>query len=230
MADEVEVKETRSRPRYTFDGVVEATWSGYPVNLINISGNGAQIEHAEPLRVQSSANLKIPLPRSVDTISLKGMIVWSKLSRNPDTEGRYLYCSGIRLQDLGPAVAATVDRVITVYSGEEDVESMERKRRILSEKAKKGALRQEAASLESTWRRLPSSQRTIDPDKALLIEQSLARLRQHPGEIERRATRARKTLEKKTDGIGQSDEVLAVWEYLDHLMPVAMIAEVLSKK
>lgn len=230
MAEEVQVQETRSRPRYTFNCLVEATWSGYPVKLCNISGNGAQIEHADPLRVQSTANLKIPLPRSAETILLKGMIVWAKLSRTPDAEGKYLYRSGIRLANLGPAVAATVERVITVYSGAEDRDSLDHKRRLASEKARKDALRQQAASLESTWRRLPSAQRTVDPDKVLLIEQTLARLREESGEIGRLANRARKALQGKSDGFGQPDEVLAVWEYLERLMPVAMISEVLSKK
>ena len=236
MADEqpksgdFDARDLRGKPRFVFKLPLDATYNAYPVRIINVSGSGVQIEHADPLKLQSSAKLLISLPKSVDTISLRGVIVWSKLSRTPNKEGKYLYRSGIKLDGQGPAVAASVERVITIYSGEEDHESLERKKELLKEKATKEALRGQSAALDSTWRRLPSSQRVVDPDKVLLIEQTLERLKKDPAEITRFATRGRKSLEDNRDGREAKDEVIAVWEYLDRLIPIGMVIEVLGKK
>jgi hypothetical protein len=228
--NEVDVKDLRARPRFVFKLPLDATYNGFPVRIMNVSSSGMQIEHADPLKLQASAKLVISLPKSVDTISLRGAIVWSKLSRTPNKEGKYLYRSGVKLDGQGPAIAASVERVITIYGGEEDKESLERKKEIVKEKAAKESLRSQSASLDSTWRRMPSSQRIIDPDKVLLIEQTLSRLRKDPVEISRLAARARKALEDKVEGREGSDEALAVWEYLERLVPVGMVMEVVDKK
>jgi hypothetical protein len=227
---EPEVRDTRGQTRFFFRFPIEGTFNAYVVRLCNISSSGAQIEHADPLKLQSNAKLVITLPRSVDTITVRGQIVWSKLLRTPSEDGRYLYRSGVRLEGQGLALAATVDRIITVYSGEEDRESLERKRELLKEKMVKDLLRQQSASLDSTWRRLPSSQRRVDPDKVLLIEQTLMRLKREPQEIARLAVRARKALEGKPEGAGVGEQTLAVWEYLDHLIPLTMVDQVIGKK
>ena len=225
-----EVRDTRGQTRFVFRFPIEGTFNAYAIRLCNISSSGAQIEHADPLKLQSTAKLVINLPRSVDTITMRGQIVWSKLSRTPNEEGRYLYRSGVRLDGHSAALAATVDRIITVYSGEEDRESLDRKRDLLKEKMAKDLLRQQSASLDSTWRRLPTSQRTVDPDKALLIEQTLMRLQREPQEIARLAIRARKALEGKPEGTSVGEQTLAVWEYLERLVPVTMVDQVINKK
>lgn len=232
MADsqEPDVKDTRGKPRFVFTTPIDATYNAYPIRIRNISGSGAQIEHPEPLKLHSSAKLAVSVPRSSETITLRGVLVWSRLARAPDKEGKHLYRSGVKLDGQGPAVSAMVDRIITIYSGEEDRQSLDRKKEVLREKAAKDTLRVQAGALDSTWRRIPSHQRQIDPDKVLLIEQTLARLKKTPDDIPRFAGRARKALEKKGEGLGEPDEMLAVWEYLDRLVPLGMVVEVLGKK
>lgn len=227
---EIDVKEERAHPRFVFPRSIDVTFSNYPVKLCNIGAGGAQIEHAGVFKPHSSSNLKIPLPRSNDVIALRATVIWSKLSGTPNAGGKLLYRSGVRFDQVGSAVSATVQRVITIFSGSEDKQSIERKREMLVERAKKGALRQESQSLESTWRRLPPTQRTVDPEKKLMIQQTLARLQKEPDQIPRLANRARNSLDKKGGGVGHDEAALAVWQYLEHLVPLEMIAEVLSKK
>lgn len=217
---EQELRNTRRRARFVFKQTVEATFNASPVRLCNISGTGVQIEHPDPLK--HLGMLVVILPRSIDTISLRGEIVWSRLGRTPNSAGEYLYRSGIKFDGQGSAVAATVQRIITIYSGEEDRETLERMKKMLREKGAK------QETFDSSWRQL-RPQKRIDPDKEFLIEQVLARLKKEPDEIARRAGLGRRALERKGQGFIGSDETLAVWQYLEELVPVSLIAEVLSK-
>lgn len=224
-----EVKDTRTQPRYLFKQPVEATFNAYPIRMLNLSEGGAAIEHTDPLKLHSAAKLVVPLPGSRETITLRGQLVWSRLSRTPTKEGKHLYQSGLRFEGHGPAVVSTAERIIAAYGGAVDEQSFQRKIEILRERAAKEALRQQGRTLDSTWRRLPAATRQIDPEQALLVEHTITRLRKEPREIPRLATRARKTLEQKGEGFSYNDETLAVWEYLERLVSIAIVSEVLSK-
>lgn len=224
-----EVKDTRTQPRFLFKQPVQATFNAYPISIVNLSISGAAIEHADPLKLRAAAKLVVPLPGSKETVTLRAELLWSRLSRTPTKDGRHLYQSGIRFEGQGPAVSASAERIISAYGGVVDEQSFQKKLDLLRERAAKDALRQRGKSLDATWRKLPSSKRTIDPEQALLVEHTAVRLRKDPKEVVRLAHRARKVLEQKGEGFSYSDEALAVWEYLERLVSIGIVSEVLSE-
>jgi hypothetical protein len=225
-----EIKETRTQPRFIFKKPVEAAFNAYPIAILNLSSGGAAIEHVDPLKLHSTAKLVVPLPHSSETITLRGQLLWSRLSRMPNREGKHLYQSGLRFEGQGATVSSMSQRIITAYGGEEDEQSFQRKIEMLRERAAKDALRQQGRSLDSTWRRATApAPPQIDADQALLVEQTLERLKTTPPEILRLALRARKLLEQKGEGFSYSDDTLAVWEYLERLVSLKVVSQVLEK-
>lgn len=219
---EQDVTETRSRSRYVFTTPVSATLNGVAVRILNISSTGLQMENADPFKLHTPYRLVVTLPRSIDAINLRAAAVWSRLSRTPNKEGKYLYRSGLRFEGLGPAVSATVERIITIYSGEEDARSLERKREALRARSE--------AKGKPIMRPLPMSSRQIDEDQRMVVEQTLDRLAGDRDQIEALSQRARLSLFQRSEGHTLSNEVLAVWEYLDRTIPVDIVNRIVSQR
>jgi len=221
MNTEQEVTETRTRSRYVFATPVSASLNGVPVRILNISSTGLQMENADAFKLRTPYRLVVTLPRSIDTITLRGVVVWSRLSRTPNQEGKYLYRSGLHFESLA-AVSAPVERIITIYSGEEDARSLERKREALLAKSQSKG--------RPIMRPLPLTQRQIDEDQRLVVEQTLERLTADPGQMESLSQRARLSLFQRSEGHTLSNEVLAVWEYLDRTIPVDIVNRIVLQR
>lgn len=190
------------------------------ITVKDLSASGAQIEHAQPLRIGTKARLWFK--RTDVTASAYGLSVWSRLSKTPDVNGKYLYRSGLRiefgLEEFILAVQALIDRGVA----RPDIDSMDRKRqRLLDRQNEKKPLMKVIRSEE------------VPSELVLLIEHTLTRLRSHPDEAQIWYNRARLAMTETgafaADSIRYREDALAVWEYLERSVELSMILRVMER-
>ena len=118
-----DVTDLRKGDRYLVVEPVEGTFGATPVAFVNVSLGGAQLLHAQPLRIGTHATLAFHRAEARAAVSVT--VVWSHLAQTG--EGMH-YRSGVRLDgpDVGYATAlnAFVRSGVIVL----DAESLERKR------------------------------------------------------------------------------------------------------
>jgi hypothetical protein len=97
-----DVTDLRKGERYFVSELVEGTFSATPVSLLNVSLGGAQILHAQPLRIGTHASLTFHHAQA--RASVMATVVWSHLAQ---TEEGLRYRTGIRMDapDVGYATA-----------------------------------------------------------------------------------------------------------------------------
>ena len=81
-----------------------------PVTVLNLSPQGACLEHAVPLLPVQPCILTLPLP-DADPLCLPADIVWTKAEpvAPGDREAPPLYHSGLEFRDVPPSVARALD-------------------------------------------------------------------------------------------------------------------------
>lgn len=208
------MSKTRKHQRHIFEPPVTANYGALAVRLLNISHAGLQLEHTAPLRLKAPSRIVIPLPRSGEPAELQGEVLWSHLSRKPNHEGKLLYRSGVRVDET-PENATMVERLVNSYSTRRDT-SLD----------KKPEAKEEGGPVVRPLRIVKQG---VDPDRVLLIQQVAARLRQSPEEMKVHADRGRSALSIKIDSVVHTDEVLAVWDYLQRLVTIDEVSQVLSR-
>lgn len=67
---------------------------------VNISEGGMKLALAEKLSKGAILDLKISLPNQNQTIEIEGEVVWSEESAETDSDGKKIFCSGIRFAGI----------------------------------------------------------------------------------------------------------------------------------
>ena len=218
-----DVRELRAAERYQVLEPIAGSFGAAEVIVRNIGDQGAQIEHAQPLRLATKARLWFK--RGDVAISVQAIVVWSHLSKTPNEKGKYLYLSGIRIDsqadELPRVVQALADRGLL----RRDFDSLDRKRRELAEKAR----RQRAQPVM----KMMHSGSAVPADQALLVQHAREHLRAHPNEAQKWYNRAKFAITESgtvaPDMIRYREDVLAVWEYLERSVELATIVKVFEK-
>ena len=211
----VEVKETRAGQRYVLETPLSASFGATEVHIVNISTGGAQILHPLPQRIGSSSRLFFRLGGV--TVSTTARMIWSHLAKTPNSAGKMIYQSGLRIED--PEYAAAVLALANQGSVKSDDDSLERKKKRLIEKEKE-------RSDKHLLRTLPGTEPSISSDQLLLIQHARERLRENPVEASRLYHIA-KTADAAKD---VREDVLAVWEYLERSISLSVITRVFEAK
>jgi len=102
---------------------VEGTFGATPVSLMNVSLGGAQLLHAQPLRIGTHSTLSFHRGEAQATVAVT--VVWSHLSQ---TEEGLRYRSGVRLDGPDVAYATALNALVRAGAIALDAESLERKR------------------------------------------------------------------------------------------------------
>jgi hypothetical protein len=220
----MDVTELRKSDRFVAVDPLPGTFGTTSVIIVDLAAHGAQIEHAQPLRLGSTGKLAFRLGDI--NVLIAGITIWSHLSKAPNARGKYLYRSGVRIDAAGDDLSEVVTQLAGGGFLKLDDQSMQRKK-----------LRAEAKRLararEPHMKVLPPDH-DIPPDQILLIEHARTRLRSDPEEARRWYNRARFALnEEHSRGIAESirhrEDVLAVWEYLERTIDINMIVRVFEK-
>jgi hypothetical protein len=220
----MEVSELRGTERYVFAEAVEGRFGSTDVTLLNASTRGAQVAHAQPIRLGTTARLWFK--RGDVSVSVQALSIWSHLSKTPNEKGKYLYSTGLRIEhqasEYETALQALLDREVI----SPDPESLDRKRK-----------KELAKIAERNGRpivKLLRPEVDIPPDTQLLIEHARKQLLADPNEAQRWYQRAKYAITHgganiATDAIRNREDVLAVWEYLERSVDISTIAIVFER-
>ena len=118
-----DVIDLRKGDRFHAVEPIGGSFSAIDVSVINVSVTGAQIMHAQPIRIGTRSRLAFR--HGEVTVSVQVQVVWSHLWQTP--EG-HAYRSGVRLDAADAQYAAAVNSLIRSGAIQRDTESLERKR------------------------------------------------------------------------------------------------------
>jgi hypothetical protein len=218
-----DIKDLRTIERYVVAEPLSGSFGAAAITLIDIAEQGAQIEHAQPLRLGARARLWFK--RGDVAASVHALVIWSRLSEKPNDEGKLLYRSGLRVEEseenFAPAIQALADHGVI----RRDTESLERKRRKFVE-------REQEKSSKPSVKMIKTEE--VSPDQALLIQHARERLQNDPEEARKWYNRARYAIVESSSPIAAEirgrEDVLAVWEYLERSVPLSVIVRVFAEK
>ncbi|MGH9457958.1 MAG: hypothetical protein ACRD2J_10005 [Thermoanaerobaculia bacterium] len=215
-----EIDELRQNDRFVVDPPLPATYGSGNVTIGNLGVRGLQTEHAEPLRIGFDAPLVITVPEWPDKVRVRGRVVWSRLSKTPNAQGKYLYRSGVRLDPQTPFPPKALGHLARLGVARHDQRSLERKRQAV--------LRREQQRAE---RAAKGAEPDVPPDQALLIQHARDQLRVNPVEAQKWYQRARFS-PPVLDGreMPYREDVVAVWEYLGRSVDIEIVARMFTEK
>lgn len=210
----IEVKELRVAERYVVDPPLSASFGSFEVTVVNIGSGGVQVTHLIPLRLGSTSRLWFRIGDV--NVATSARMIWSHLSKTPQTNGKLLYRSGLRVEDL--EFAAVVRSLVDRGYIKPDADSLDRKRKRLIEKERE-------RSDKHLVRAVPT-ETNLSAEQLLLIQHARERLRANPSEADRLYQQAR-TADAAKD-IRQ--DAVAVWEYLERTIALPTITRVFEGK
>ena len=220
----MEISELRITERFRTAEALSGSFGSASVTLLDVSASGAQIEHAQPLRIGTRGRLWFK--RGDVSVSLQAVTIWSHLSKTPNPQGKYLYHSGVQLEadsrDFHFALQALLDHGVL----SPDRESLERKKKRVLERAAEKNNRPTMKYLR------PDIE--VPADTQLLIEHARKQLLADPMEAQRWYQRAKYAITHGTaniagDAIRSREDVLAVWEYLERSVEISTIVLVFER-
>ena len=216
----MDVTDLRSTERFRVAQPLSGSFGLATVAVVDVSAGGAQIEHTQPLRLGSRARLL--LKRGEVAVAVPAQTVWSHLSKTPNSEGKYVYRSGVRLEQATQEYVAAMQLLFEQGAITADPESLERKKKKELEKASRPVVKYLRPDVE------------ITSDQRLLIEHARKQLLSNPDEAQRWYQRAKYAITHGTaslagDDIHNREDVLAVWEYLERSVDVSIIAIVFER-
>lgn len=127
------VVDRRTKRRFPAKVVIPGEFGPATIVVTEMSEGGFRIEHAVPLKIGSLATARIRNPETNETLAIHARVVWSRLSKKADEKGKFLYCSGIRVEDDLTPHAGILGRLVR-SCGTVDTDSMEQRRRTLEQK------------------------------------------------------------------------------------------------
>ena len=207
------VSDLRSVPRFVAEPPIPGSFGSVGIQVIDLGESGAQIEHAEPLKLSSAGRLLIA---SSFPLELRAHVVWSKL-----TSGQRIYRSGLRIDEKREVIQRGLKLLLHEGHAHLDSLSLDRKREAILERHRRRLGR---PALKVVTRRPPPP-----ADQVLLVRQAREYLRTNSVEGLKWYNRARYASlspeEQTTLGdVPHREELLAVWEYLERGIPLAVVA------
>jgi hypothetical protein len=206
------VEELRAAERFTAVAPVSATFAGYPIEIVNLSTIGAQIEHGTPIRLGTVGRFAIR--RGEVAIEVQGFLTWSRFSGKT-------YRSGLRIESGNVEYAVALHTLIKSGEMRREPDTLERKRRRLLERMSERS--------RITSKPILTQAGDVTSDQALLVQHARERLRADPEEAQKWYHRAKYAITHgatniEIESIRDREEVLAVWEYLERSLDIPTIA------
>lgn len=224
----LDVTEARNRPRFALSRPIEALVANNRATIRDLSPGGIGVTHAAPVRIGSDVLIRVSAPENDGDVAIRGRLVWSRLSRTPDSSGKYPYNSGVAVADDSPAVAGLMGRLIRAH-GIRQPASLDAKRQAFEQRLKS---RETPITIATSTRVAPR----ITPDQEMMIQQARDLLANNPEAAIKWHDRAKYSLVNR--GIIASAErsapyrreVLVVWEYLEGRVDLDIVSALLDPK
>lgn len=207
----------RLERRYTVLRRMTGSLGNVEVVLDDIGERGFHVRHETALRLATEARLTFTVPDDGSSVALQSFVVWSRFGSPGDPRP---YHSGLRVDDGAGVLKQAIETLLAGRAILAEDESMQRKQEVLEERSR---ARQSRMKVTSHAPRIPD-------DVILLVKQARGRLQANPAEIVRWFNRAKFSLNEAGEQIHQRDDVLAIWEYLERSVELAIIARVLDER
>ena len=123
---DVHVSDLRNAERFSVLDRIAGTFGAAEVTVINLSSEGVQVSHPQPLRIGSSARLV--LQHGDVHATQPARVLWSHLSKKPDSGGRLLYETGLLLLSPDGTWGQAIHHLMKKGLLRQDIDSLERKR------------------------------------------------------------------------------------------------------
>lgn len=119
------IEELRKTDRFVVQQPIAGTFGATEATLVNVSISGAQITHALPMRIGTTARLSFRHGDAV--ILIQGRVLWSHVA--PGNGGKLMYHSGLKIDSADPQYALALNTLIRAGAIRQDIESLDRKRK-----------------------------------------------------------------------------------------------------
>ena len=195
--------QVRSAARFVSDDTVPGLFSTgsitQPVTLRDVSVNGAQIEHSQPVRPAMQGRI------TIGTLTASAVVIWTRLT----SPGHYR--SGLRIEESLDVVAAAIRELLARGAVHKVENPMQLKQQAIADREK---ARTKFAGTPLTP--VPSGP---TPGEVAKIREARKWMQSHPEDAVKWYLRARATASEEHLHIAGSgrinrEDVLAVWEYL----------------
>lgn len=224
MSETPDLSDLRDSDRFISAQPVTGSLGSVTITIINLGIGGLQVEHADPLKIGNQARLALEIP-AAKLPEMRARVVWSRLSKTPNQKGKYLYRSGLRVDEDKDILARSIGFLIKSGRVHLDSHSLERKKLAQEEKARR-------ASHPVMKMILTRKELDISADQVLLIQHARDRFKSNPQEAMKWYNRAKFSMnEQAVKGTSDSvmpfkEEVIAVWEFLERTIDLPKIARV----
>jgi hypothetical protein len=129
----MDVTELRKGDRFVFVHPPSGSFGAAEIVVIDVGAGGAQIQHAQALRIGTVA--RFAFRSGGEVVSTQGRVIWSHFLKTPNG---LVYRSGLRIQ-TDSAYAASVNYFYKSGDATRDIESIERKRQRMLEREQERA-------------------------------------------------------------------------------------------
>jgi PilZ domain. len=220
--DEIIVTEDRQQRRFNAARSIPGYFGTLPVDVVNLSGGGMQIEHEGPLRIGTVGQLRVEIVGE-ETAEFSVRVAWGRLSKHVDGEGRFCYRSGVTLTDDAHGTIGAMGRLIRA-SARPDSGSLERKRMTVEQK-RQSRLRPVASRIQEEARARAERNLPVTEQQLSLVRDAGVFFTTHPDDAQKWYARARYSLATVQGDrkLHYSQDVLAIWEYLGGTVEVGLI-------
>ena len=218
------VTDLRRSRRFNVIHSVPAQFAGNAVEIVNLSVEGLRIRHATFVKIHTRGPVQVDNPENREIVALLGRVLWSRLSTVADATGKYLYVSGVLIENAAP-VAGALGCLIR-FCATVDRDSMEKKWKAIEERAQ----RRTAAMTPAT------PELRVSRDQLLLIREAREQLEANPEQIKEWCSRAKVLASENGDEsqpLPYPQDILAIWGYLGghvELDQVALVYELTSQR
>jgi hypothetical protein len=104
----VNSRDDRKTPRYLALQALSGSFGAAAIDVIDLGDGGAQIQHAQPLRVGSRG--RFTFTAGSITLTHPAVVAWSRLT--PGAHGKPVYRSGLRIDAESGALAPIIERLL----------------------------------------------------------------------------------------------------------------------
>lgn len=155
---------------------------------------------------------------------MQAEIIWCRLSTTAAPDGKLLYLSGLRFDETTPDLSDAIAELVELEKLRPDHDSLQKKRK------KKTSKRSRPGRGSSTMKVIRQHRR-IDEDTLLLVKQAWNYMKQNPVEANKWYNRGKFALtDSDAPKLHNRDDVLAIWEYLERIVPLDRIEWVLDNE
>ena len=225
MAEELRVEELRSGTRYIVAPAIRGSFGSAEIYICDISESGIQVRHNDFLALNTESRIAFTVPPK-HLVAVRGRIIWSHLSREQSSLGRYV--SGVTLAEPSETVREALQKLLGGGHARPDTDSIERKRAVLKHKFRERASHAAVKALPTTY--------AIPDDHVLMVQAARERLQSDPEEARKWYLRARFSLGTEDAPtiadmpLHYREDILAVWEYLERSIDLPTILRVFNQQ